>query len=316
MASDLLLYPTFSGVFEDKVRFQKRKYEFYYTDRNGEFSPLIDEAVDANSSVHIIKDETGGWDQDNCNIGFSRKFKLDNLQCLFGSDGIACEDALLGIAVRWTSADSRQRGIVPAGTFSADEPKKVFEVEKVFDRAQLRGDIRLETVIYIAESGNPKQGESHLANTAGMILGELDDPYTFRLDGTGSLFPIYDVYADGQPLWFVECSWDDPTSDKMESCVSININRAHKGYRYLDRESSQFDSQILSEVIASAVTVIIEKARSEEAYWAEIIDNQSLEDGSVGQAINYFKDSLGWDLTDALSVSLSARKFFDQRIKK
>lgn len=43
--------------------------------------------------------------------------------------------------------------------------------------------------------------------------------------------------------------------------------------------------------------------------------NDSLEQGSVGQALYYFMETLGWDLSTPEAVSLSVRKFFDQRMQ-
>jgi len=141
------------------------------------------------------------------------------------------------------------------------------------------------------------------------------DSYTIKLDGTSSTFPIYEVNEPGQPLWYLKCDWYDPTADSMADCVSINFNTAHKNYAYLDREDKNYDSQLLAEIMASAITLLIEKVRLEQGYWEQIMQGESLETGSVGQAIYYFMETLEWDLSSPESTSLSARKFFDQRIQ-
>ena len=169
------------------------------------------------------------------------------------------------------------------------------------------------TVMYIAEAGHPRDDEQHLANTNGYILGVLDN-YAIKLDGSSSTFPVFEVSEPGQPLWYVKCDWLDPTADAFSESVSINLNTAHKNYAYIDRTQKQFDNQLLAEIMASAITLIIEKVRLEPGYWDQIVQGNDLEQGSVGQAIYYFQDTLEWDLSTPDSVSLCARKFFDQRM--
>lgn len=313
MANDILLFPTLSDDFLKRIRFQKSKMEFYYTDQYGIQYELDDEPAEAMSSVNVVKDKNGVWNQDDYNIGLRRKYCLRTFNCLFGNEGIACSDAKLGLAIVWTSAESKQRGTINISTFSATDTIVESTVEYEFERAQLRGEINFTTVLYLAEAGNPSDEEQHLVNENGYILGNLDE-YSVRLDGTGSSFPVFEVSESGQPLWYVKCDWTDPTEDLFEDCISINLNTAHKNYRYLDRKSSAFDSQLLAEIMASAITIIIEKARLQSVYWEQIINNENLNDGSVGQAIYYFTNTLNWDVSSPEIVSLCARKFFDQRM--
>ena len=313
MSNDVLLFPSLTEDLQKKIRFQKKKYDFFYTNQDQEEYELRDEPVEALSSIYCIKDDRGEWDQDRNNLGFRRRYLLRSFQCLFGENGIACENARLGIAIIWTSSDSKQRGVIPVGTFSIRDKVMEADVEKLFLKAQLRGQVDLTTVIYLAKAGTPKRNELHLANTNGYILGELET-FTFKLDGHGSTFPIFEVSAPGQPLWYVKCDWVDPTQDQFSECVSINLNIAHKNYKYIDRKQSYFNSQLLIEVMAGAISVIIEKVRLQSAYWDQIINNDGLEEGSVGQAIYYFSDALEWDLSTPEAVSLCARKYFDKRM--
>ena len=313
MANDILFFPSLTEELSKKIRFQKTKYSFFYTDNEGEEHELKDEPVEALSSIFCIKDEEGKWDQDKHNIGFRRQCRLRTFQCLFGERGIACKNAVLGIAVIWTSPDSKQRGAIPVATFTVQDQIVETKIEKLFERAQLRGQVDFSTVLYIASAGVPEPGEGHLANTNGYLLGELES-YSVKLDGKGSTFPVFEVYAPGQPLWYVKCDWIDPTQDSFSENVSINLNTAHKNYRYIDRKQKSFNGQLLSEIMAAAISIIIEKIRLQSAYWDQIMNNDNLDEGSVGQAVFYFADTLEWDLSTPESVSLCARKYFDQRI--
>lgn len=313
MANDILLFPFLNEELQKKVRFQKSRFTFYYKDKVHEEHELKDEPVEAQSSIYCIKDEEGVWTQDDYNFCLRRRYCLRTFQCLFGPDGVACKNARLGLAMIWTSSDSKQRGVIPIGTFGFADSILEAVAEKEFEVAQLRGEVDFSTVLYIAEAGTPEEEELHLANTNGYVLGEFES-YVIKLDGNGSTFPVFEVSEPGQPLWYVRCDWIDPTADSFSDCVSINLNTAHKNYRYINRNEKVFDPQLLAEIMASAISIIIEKVRLQSAYWDQIMGNDSLEQGSIGQAIYYFMETLEWDLGTPESVSLSARKFFDQRM--
>ena len=313
MANNILLFPTVNEEHLKKLRFQKSKYTFFYTDKDDEKHELNEEPVEAFSSVYCIKDEKGEWNQDKNNLGFHRKYLLRTFQHLFGEEGVVCKNAELGMAIIWTSSDSKQRGVIPIGTFKVDDKLMEVEVEEVFERAQLRGQIDFTTIIYLATSGVPNENELHLANTSGYVLGKLET-FIVKLDGKGSVFPIFEVAELGQPLWYVKCDWIDPTIDLFSDCISINLNTAHKNYKYIDRKHNSFNGQLLVEIMTGAIVVIIEKVRLQVDYWEQIMNNDSLEDGSIGQAIYYFSETLEWDLSSPEMVSLCARKFFEQRM--
>lgn len=310
--NNIRLFPFLNDELRKKIRFQKKAFTFYYHDRNHKEHILQDEPMEAFSAIFCIKDENGIWTQDDYDLCLKRRYCLRTFQCLFGENGLACKSAKLGLAMIWSSADSRQRGVIPIATFSYTDQIVEAIAVKEFDIAQLRGEVNFSTVLYIAESGTPEMTERHLANTNGYVLGELDN-YTIKLDGNGSTFPIFEVSEPGQPLWYVRCDWTDPTSDSFADCISINLNTAHKNYRYIDRKQKTYDPQLLSEIMASAITVIVEEVRL-SAYWDAVIGNENLEQGSVGQAVYYFKETLEWNLSTPATVSLCARKFFDQRM--
>ena len=313
MANDILLYPFLNEDLQKKIRLQKSKFYFYYKDKNNQEHELKDEPIEAQSSIYCIKDENGIWTQDDYNFCLRRRYCLRTFQCLFGAEGVVCKSAKLGLAMIWTSSDSKQRGVIQIGSFSNTDNILDAVAEKEFDVAQLRGEVDFSTILYIAEAGIPEMDEIHLANTNGYVLGELEN-YVVKLDGNGSTFPVFEVSEPGQPLWYVKCDWIDPTADSFSECVSINLNTAHKNYRYINRNEKVFNPQLLSEIMANAIAIIVEKVRLQPAFWDQIMGNDSLEQGSVGQALYYFMETLEWDLSTPESVSLSVRKFFEQRM--
>ncbi len=182
-----------------------------------------------------------------------------------------------------------------------------------FSEAQLRGNVEFTTIIYLKSAGTPLYNEEHLANEYGCILGELDK-FIIKLDGSGSVFPMYEVNEPSQPLWYVKCDWDDPTYEQFSECVSIYFNTAHKNYKYLDKKKRTFDEQLLKEIMASALVIVITKLKEQENYWDVTTTGDELQNGSVSAAVNHFINTLEWDVSTPESMSLSIRKFFDQRM--
>ncbi len=312
MATNIPLFPTISDEMLGKISYKATSYEFYYTDNDKEFL-LRSEEIEKNIMMHKIIDDNGIWSIDDFNFCIKRSYSLSKCSCLFGENGIACKDAVLGIALVWTSSDSKQRGVIPIGDIENSQKDIDLILKYEFSKAQLRGLIEFTTVIYIKNTGKPSLEEEHLANTYGYVLGELDK-FIIKLDGEGSVFPIYEVSDPLQPLWYVKCEWDDPTYEKFSDCVSININRAHKNYKFLDKTKKTFNEQLLKEVMSSAIILIITKLKEERIYWDATINGYDLNSGSVSAAIYYFINTLEWDVSKPENMSMSIRNFFDQRM--
>ncbi len=312
MAANIALFPMINDELLGKIRFQTSTYELFYIRDDQEF-PLCAEEVESSVTVHKVIDEEGIWSPDDYNLGVRRRYSLRTYQCLFGENGIACKNAVLGLALMWTSADSKQRGVLPIGDIENSARDLELTLNHEFTLAQLRGEVEFTTVIYIKSAGTPLWDEEHLGNEYGCLLGELDR-FIIKLDGTGSVFPIYEIQEYGQPLWYVKCDWDDPTYEPFSECVSININTAHKNYKYLDKTKRTFDEQLLKEIMASALNIIITKLKEQDNYWEATTIGDDLHSGSVSEAVYYFINSLEWDVSTPEAMSLTIRKFFDQRM--
>ncbi len=321
MAKTIFLYPSLTDELSDGI-FQAKKYEFYYTGNDGFEKKLEYVASEVSSTVNCLRTD-GVWSADKNNLQIKRTVALKNYRKLFGPYGLACKNAKLGLSLVWTSPDSRQRGAEPIIAFDISKEQLIGkedhtfvegEIDFEFSCPKIRGDIRFAIVLYIAESGVPESDETHLANEEGFVLGELDS-FVLRIDGTSSIFPVFEVYEKNQPLWSVRCDWTDPVSDLFSESVSININSAHKNYKYIDRNQKTFCTQLLVEVMSSALCCIIEKIRSEK-YLEQILGDEEMELGSVGEVVRYFANTLEWDFSSPDKLSLSTRKFFDGRISE
>ena len=74
---------------------------------------------------------------------------------------------------------------------------------------------------------------------------------------------------------------------------------------------TEFNDQLLKEIIASSIVVIITKIK-EDGYWDDTMYGNNIERGSVSEAINYFVNTLEWDVSDPENTSLSIRKFLEE----
>ena len=320
MATQLFLYPSLTDAERYGLKVLSRGWSLSYHNLQGEMTELNYRPSEISSSLNFVETD-GVWDADNSDLCLSNRIVLKCYRGLFGPSGIACRNAELGVSVIWSSVESRQRGSVRAGSFRVDDAdfrteadltSAEIQIDLDFPPASLRGDVSFSVVLYIADAGDAAGDEKHLANENGFILGEISS-FTLRLDGNGSLFPIFEVSEKDKPLWYVSCDWLDPISDSFSESVSININKAHRNYKYLDQSDKAFCKQLLVEVMASAVCSIVEEARNTQ-YWEQIIGDELPEHGSVAEAIRYFQDSLGWNLSSPVALSESARSFFDGRM--
>ena len=319
MATQFFLYPSLTDDIKEDI-FQAKKYSFSYTGIDGIDRDLDYETTEVNSSVNCLRTD-GVWSADKYNLCIKRTVAVKNYRRLFGPDGLACRNARLGLSIVWTSPDSRQRGAEPIVDFGVSEEQfaekddHTFaegEIDFEFVCAKIRGDVNFSVALYIAKAGIPAKDEGHLANEEGFVLGVFDS-FVLRIDGNGSLFPVFEVYEKDQPLWYVRCDWIDPASDLFDESVSININTAHENYKYIDRTQKTFCYQLLVEVMSSALCCIIEKIRSEK-YLDQILGDDEMEYGSVGEAVRYFANTLEWDFSTPDKLSFSIRKFFDRRL--
>lgn len=319
MATPVFLYPSLRDNIKENI-FQAKKYSFSYTGSDGTPKGLDYEPAEINMSINCLKTD-GVWNADKNNLFVKRNIALKNYRTLFGSNGVACKNARLGLSLVWTSSDSRQRGAQSIVEFDISEEQfaekhdRTFvegEIELEFTKAKIRGDIEFSVVLYIAKAGIPNDTEFHLANEEGFVLGTFDS-FVLRIDGDGSLFPVFEVCEKDKPLWYIRCDWVDPMVDQFAETVSININTAHKNFKFIDRSQRTFCSQLLVEVMSSALCCIVERIRSEH-YLEQILGDEKMEAGSVGEAIRYFSDTLEWDLSTPDNLSLSTRSFFDRRL--
>jgi hypothetical protein len=104
-------------------------------------------------------------------------------------------------------------------------------------------------------------------------------------------------------------------SDQLVDCVSLNINRDNKLFKYLnnDRDNSDFDSALLQEVIASALTIIIEKLRG-EGVEVDDMDRHDPCEGSVAMMVKYMQNAHNCSFGNPQDTSESIHKMVENTL--
>lgn len=249
-----------------------------------------------------------GWNKETDAITICASYKIAHPHFLFGANGVACEDARIGIAILWKSKDSRQRGSVKIGSFSKEEGKNYFCVEHKFEPLQFRGRLLLETVFYLEAAGNPRIEEQHLTNTPGSILGDPIEKVNLYFDGSGATFQYYETSNPGGPLWSVNCDFEDPLTENFHDTVSIEINRSNPAYKYIDPTSPDYIPEMLKEILAEQMCIILLTIKEKAAgQWQNIMIGLADTD-SVGYVARSLVNS-GIDLSSPSSCSESVRRY-------
>lgn len=313
MASTISLFPTYSEYNTYNFDISLGEYKFYYTTSKGELMFLETEDVEESKNIKKVVDSTGTWNPDEYNLRITNTFYIRSCGHLFGENGIAPSTSTIGLAVMWKSSDSKQRGIIPVGGFNQFiAENESFKLQYDFGVASIRGNVTFTPVLYIKESGNPTKKEKFLANEEGTIVGSFED-YTISLDGKGSNFPVYYINDKTGPLWTVKCDWEDPAQDDFYEYIGIYLNRAHKNFKYIDNSTKVYNLTLVNEIMASALTIIILKLHSDDDAWADTVNGKG-NLGSVSEAVNYFINTLEWDVSKPENLSMSIRQYLDQRM--
>lgn len=250
-----------------------------------------------------------GWNKETDAITISASYKIANPDFLFGANGVACGDARIGLAILWKSKDSRQRGSIKIGSFSKGEGKTLFSLTNhTFEPHQFRGRLLLETVIYLDSAGTQSEEEHHLTNTPGSILGDPIEKVNLYFDGDGSTFQYYETSTPGGPLWNVICDFEDPLTENFHDSVSIEINKSNPAFKYIDPSSIDFNPEMLKEILAEQMCIILLTIRDKAAdQWQNIIAGIADKD-SVGDVARSLMNS-GIDLSSPSACSESVRRY-------
>lgn len=285
-----------------------RKY-FYKCDGEEKY---IDECKLENSNDELLfelKDPDYDWDESN-GINLHLSLEITNVKYLFGECGLVYDDSKLGIGLEWKPEKSRIKKCVKLGSFSKDSTNLFFT--KDIELLDLTSNINFSLIIYVEKEGKIG-GLDTFANRMGLVIGRFEY-FTLKFGGVASTFPVSEINKPGEPLWKVSLNYSDIYEDDFsEENLKIIINRAHKAYSYLQENNKDYNSLFLSEVISSAVSTLLSQIVLNE----DNIDfNKACGDGSIAQALKYFKDTLNFKITNNyFEIYESVKKYFDKEFK-
>ncbi len=308
-------YPVLENKHYTALGYAADKPEFSYSEHFEEY-PLTFEINNENVSGYTgkLNDPRCSWYPETHNLRVLRSYRIASAYCLFGEGGIAPSDAVIGLALRWISSKSDERGIIPFGEITRSDAGTVYNVDFSFDPGKLKGSLKLQTILYLKDPRIPKASERYFAQQSGTVLGTLDQAEIY-IDGNGSVFPIVIIDAPGKPLWNVYYNETaDAMQDKFESeNIEIQLNKAHPFYDALRIESSMVESPLFLEVISSALMVVVESAKdSLGEEWDNVLSGSGFAPGSIAEAIYYFITKLQWDVSSPSKLSASIKEFFEK----
>lgn len=307
MAKSIALYPILRKQDLTLINYELKDFAIFGSKDGQDFAINISNENIMEQQI-ILEDEGGKFDIENDNLHIAFKIFIEDVSVLFGGNGIASPNATIGIALKWYSKDSLQRGVEDLGKITASDSNNLsFLGSLSFEPGQVRGTLTIEPFIYLKTPDlNLNDDLKHLQNERGYILGKFPN-LNFVLDGDGSEFPVKEIFEKGAPLWRLNCLWEDPTEDKFSKTVSLDINKAHPAIDFIDPTNKKYNQYFLNEIVATAVQIIIQKI-SESSYSSCLSPNHSANIGTVAQAALYFLETFELNAEDPEILAIKIRE--------
>ena len=263
MATYISTYPSLNDriMQKNKVSIDEKSKELdlsydVFEDEEVKTNLLVQTSM--NSLFYSLYDSQGIWTPDTHNLKVSGTFTITNPMGLYGESGIAPKESSIGLAIRWCSSTSKKRGVKIIGEINKSTESQEIPFCVVFEKAELRGSVTFYYELFINSNALGSQAEQHLANTKGTIIGEIQI-CILDIDAKEENFPI-ELFDDPDgSLWKLYVSESDPTDITWGAdAVKILLNKTHKDYKYINQnEKSKFSSVLLREILASAVSLLI-----------------------------------------------------------
>ena len=320
MSNVIKLFPELTREMLDSLNYTPKKPIFSYinSENTSVELELYNYEMHTNGISAQLRDQNASWDPEKYETVFETSIEIKNLNTLFGPTGIAPNEAEIGIGILWIDTKAEQRGIIPVGNFKKQQQQFNIIVTHTFPKGLLKGNLLLQTCLFLQNPGKPQKRETFLASEPGTVLGLLDN-IDIMIEGNGSVFPILLLDEPGGLLWNIHYNEDiDPCSDSFsEENICINLNKAHPAYELISMEKPLKDNPLLLEILSAALVLICSKVKENfSSDWESLISGSiEYEEGSIAQAICYFRNKLRWDFTDQISLSISIRSFLEKQFR-
>ena len=331
MAINISTYPSLSDriMRQNKVSIDENSYELdlsYDVFEDEEEKTNLLEQTSTNSLFYSLYDSQGIWTPDTHNLKVSGTFTITNPMGLYGESGIAPKESSIGLAIRWCSSTSKNRGVKIIGDINKSTDRQEIPFCVVFDKANLRGSVTFYYELFISSDAVSSQNELHLANTKGAIIGEIQIRI-LDIDAKEENFPIELFEDPDAPLWKLYVSESDPRYTIWGAdAVKILLNKAHKDFKYINQKvKTKYSPVLLKEILASAVSLYIntlqeiaKEKRPTCKNLKEFLNDEDVDDwesGCVAEIVKGFqKEPMNIDLTSPIETSISIHKYFDLKL--
>jgi hypothetical protein len=228
-----------------------------------------------------------GWDYaSQVTAGVSVSF---NEELLLESTGLGSISELEILLL----ADCRlaQQRFVAREPLYGHDPRATIDVAVQLPAGQVAGDVRLSAHLGLARTAGEKQGR--IASLHGARISS-SGTLTMRLEGDSGRFPTEAVpFSElllGNAPWTVDIAYSD-LSDSFLGGVRLLINTEHPVAKMaLDPKA---ESRVKGLLHAEVMRLLIAQVASQ----AEVADESSFEEGSIGQVLDQmFEEVLGGSL--------------------
>lgn len=329
MPINITTYPSLNDRIKqkNKVSIDEISYELdfsYDVFEDDETNNYPLEKTSTNALFYQLYDSQGVWTPDTHNLKVSGVFIITNPIGLYGENGIAPKESSIGLAIRWCSGQSKKRGVVIIGDLNKNSERQEIQFRVDFDKAELRGSVTFYYELFINSDAECSPAEQHLANTKGTIVGE-DQICILDIDAKEENFPIELFEDPDAPLWILSVSEEDPRFTPWgPDAVKIQLNKAHKDYKYINQDvRAKFSPVLLKEILASAVSLYINTLhdwqKKKEPDYKNLQEFLNVEDGwesgCVAEVVKGFqKEPMNIDFTSPIETSMSVHKYFDLKL--
>lgn len=250
-------YPTLNADQTKLFGIRCKSKEFSF-ERNGENTILKAASLDEDQPNVLELEADDYFIEFKPTLRVTLTLSFNNLEFLFGRDGVSYQDSTVAIGLIWKSRRGRIRHCKKLGSISNQDSNDL-EIFGCFDIEDTSTNVDITWVLYLEKPGT-KKGDLYFGNEEGLILGS-GNLFSLVFDGVSSLFPlVVEEHGRDFPLWRVRV--DQSADDELDSLFDVEsacilINKDHRSYEMIDQQSGKFNIGFFNEVISSSLATLI-----------------------------------------------------------
>ena len=219
---NISLYPTLTQDMLQNSGYASEKYVYTYS-YQGQIYGLRQKGT----ATVKLTDPLELWKIEEEGLIIDKTVRIAYPHLLKGPDGVACQNAELGLCIIWTNKALTQTGHILPETDITTPLGRTCKFRYEFPSGTISGDLELLLIMYIKKSAvDVLPDEGALINEEGVTVGEIERT-VLDFNSIYMEFPIEEYKSDKEPLWWVEFSeWEDPkttdTFTKENICLYLN----------------------------------------------------------------------------------------------